>query len=133
MIDNRDGDLAKIKDLFNSRNNQNLFMAWHMLKNRKTYERGEFRDVFKTMFNCRSTKNKTKFELLVEGSHNEDIISFFLYKYKYAKKEVFSYSIRIINSFFDDKSGVPIEFIEGAEKMLFNKVINYLETFIDRI
>jgi len=113
-----DEDLKKIKQLINSKNNQNLYMGFYMLKNYKKYEKGEFKEVFKLMF----IHTKKIFKLNME---HEVCIYFRCYG-----DNVFSYNIKIGNIKNENKKQIPIEYYDGIFNACVTKVINFIESFL---
>ncbi len=123
-----DEDLKKIKQLINSKNNQNLYMGFYMLKNYKKYDKGEFKEVFKLMF----IQTKKVFKLNIE---NEVCIYFRVYKppnyrYQTPTPDVFSYNIKIGKTTNFKKKQIPIEFYEGIQNKCFTQILNYIESFL---
>jgi len=121
-------DLQNIKELFNSGSNQNLYMAWHMLKNHKEYARGEFVSAIKDMFYSVITKSTRSFVLQTEKP-----TKITLHKYIYEGKEVFSFKLNLENVVFRHKKKIPIEFMEGQERAIFHKITQFLDLKMDRI
>ena len=114
--------LLKIKQLMNSGDSSNVYMAWHMLKNLKDYERGEFRDYFIKMFNIKESANKFSFDMQLPDNRS---ISGYLFKYTHEDRDVFSYDLWIGTRY--KKSKIPVQFYHGQKKALFSKCMTYLE------
>ncbi len=123
-------DLSKIRSLINSKNNQNLFIGWTMLRQYKKFDRGEFRDIVRKAFLIKETKNRLEWCISTESGK----IRLVIYEYKCPNwGDVFSMRLLISNIKHEHRKGIPVDSMEGVIKSRLNKIISYIDSLVERI
>ena len=94
------------------------------LRNIKKYDKGEFRDTVRDLFLYKKTKNRSYFTIELDNC-----IDIMFNSYTYENEKVFSYTL-MINYKTTKKVKIPIEYLDGQIRSVFNKVINYIDTIV---
>lgn len=119
----------KIKQLINSKNNQNLVIAWLYLKNSKKWEKGQFRDYIYNLFRSESRTGKT---IYFQFNLEDGKITLRVHKYTHDGKSVCSSLLHIQNRKVTHSKKIPIEYLKGAINSGLNKIINFIDELIRR-
>jgi len=127
-----DEDLKKIKQLINSKNNQNLYMGFYMLKNYKEWLNGEFIDAFMRVFIKGLEHNEKHRKTLTLNTENKIQILFHEYSAK-KKGKVFLCRITVDRKTIFCKKCIQIRHLHDIKKDSILKVSNYLDGFLETI
>ena len=121
-----DEDLKKIKQLINSKNNQNLYMGYWMLKNLKEWLNGEFEKAFKEMFLKTFEYGQAAREVLYLDSESKIKVLFHQYSLK-GKGKCFLYRITVDNKIIGSKKAIQIRNFHEYQNACILRVASFIE------
>jgi len=125
-----DAELKHIKQLLNSKDNQNLYIGYWMLKNYKEWFNGEFEKAFKEMFFSTFEYGQAARERFY--LHGESIISVLFHKYSLkGKGKVFLYRITANGKTIGSKKAIQMRSFHEYQSEAFLKIANFIENNLE--